>query len=46
MLHDPRRQDLERNAAPPRVDPVTALVVHGVLIAGILAVHFGVAPLW
>lgn len=46
MLFDPRKQDLERKAAAPEIDPVKALIFHGILIAGIFAVHFGVAPLW
>lgn len=28
------------------VDPVRAAIVHAVLVAGFLAVHFGVARLW
>lgn len=28
------------------MDPVTAAIVHSVIICGILAVHFGFVPLW
>jgi hypothetical protein len=46
VLLDPSRHDPERDATAPAITPAKALVFHGVLVAGFLAVHFGVAPLW
>lgn len=37
--------DDEKDEAKP-MDPLTAAIVHSVIIGGILAVHFGVVPLW
>lgn len=30
----------------PKIDPLKAIAFHAVLVAGVLAVHFGVVPLW
>lgn len=46
MLCDPSKHDLERKAGASEIEPIKALIFHGILVAGFLAVHFGVAPLW
>lgn len=38
--------DDKHRARRPGIDPVRAAIVHAVLVAGFLAVHFGVARLW
>lgn len=39
-------RDPDKSTDQPDVDPVRAAIVHAVLVAGFLAVHFGVVPLW
>jgi hypothetical protein len=39
-------KDALRQARPSGIDPVRNAIFHAILVGGILAVHFGVYPLW
>lgn len=40
------KMNTDRKPDAPRIDPIHAAIVHVILVAGFLAVHFGVARLW
>lgn len=40
------KQKHETDGEGRPVDPIATLILHAVLVAGFLAVHFGVARLW
>jgi len=45
MEHGLMDDEKDDQKAKP-MDPLTAAIVHSVIIGGILAVHFGFVPLW